>query len=110
MERHPAEWWAKRIDELARGGDADEIAREHGVRKRTLIWWRSQLRKKSRDKRARKPRLLPVVVRTPARATPAGPEHGLEVFVEVGAARMTLRGAVTGEHLAAIVSASAGGC
>ena len=110
MERHPAEWWAKRIEELAHGGDADEIAREHGVRTRTLIWWVSHLRRKSRDKKARKPRLLPVVVRTPARATPSTPGLGLEVFVEVGASRMTLRGAVTGEHLAAIVSASARGC
>jgi hypothetical protein len=105
MERHPAEWWAKRLEELAQGVDAEEIARRHGVRKGTLIWWRSELRRKSRDKKGRKPRLLPVVVRTPARA--AGAEHGLEVFVEVGAARMTLRGAVTAEHLAAIVAASA---
>ena len=98
------------VEELAQGGDADAIARQHGVRTRTLIWWRSQLRRKSRDKTGRKPRLLPVVVRMPARAAPAGPEHGLEVFVEVGAARMTLRGAVTAEHVAAIVSASARGC
>jgi hypothetical protein len=88
---------------------ADEIARLHGVRARTLIWWRSQLRKRSRDRKS-KPRLLPVVVRTPNRTTPVGSEHDLEVFVEVGGARMTLRGAVTGEHLAAIVSASARGC
>ena len=110
MERHSAEWWAKRIEELAQGGDADEIAREHDVRKRTLIWWRAELRRKSREKKGKKPRLLPVVVRTPTRATPTGHEHGLEVFVEVGAARMTLRGVVTGEHLAAIVSASARVC
>ena len=110
MERHPAEWWAKRVDELAEGGNADAIARQHGVRTRTLIWWRSQLRRKSRDKRGRKPRLLPVVVRTPARAAPAGAEPGLAVFVEVGGARMTLRGEITGEHLAAIVSAAARGC
>lgn len=111
MERHPAEWWAERLEELAQGGDAGEIARRHGVRTRTLIWWRSELRRKSRDKEGRKPRLLPVVVRTPARAAhPAGSEQGLEVFVEVGAVRMTLRGDVTGEHLAALVSASARGC
>ena len=110
MERHRAEWWAKRIEELAQGGDADEIARRHGVRTRTLIWWRSQFRKKARKKTSRKPRLLPVVVRSTARAVPAPAESALEVFVEVGAARMTLRGAVRPEHLAAIVSASAGAC
>ncbi len=110
MERHRAEWWGKRIEELAQGGDADEIARLHGVKTRTLIWWRSQLRKKARERTGRRPRLLPVVVRSAPRAIPAAAEPALEVFVEVGAARMTLRGAVTAEHLAAIVSASARAC
>ena len=110
MERHRADWWAKRIEELAKGGDAEEIARRHGVKARTLIWWRSQLRKKARETTGRRPRLLPVVVRSAARAVPAAPESALEVFVEVGDARMTLRGAVRPEHLAAIVSASARAC
>jgi hypothetical protein len=34
----------------------------------------------------------------------------LEVFVEVGTARVTVRGALSAEHLAAIVSASARAC
>ncbi len=110
MERHRAEWWAKRIEELAQSGDAEEIARRHGVKARTLIWWRSQLRKKARERTGGKPRLLPVVVRSAPRAGRAPAESALEVFVEVGAARMTLRGAVTAEHLAAIVSASARAC
>jgi transposase-like protein len=110
MERHRAEWWAKRIEELAQGGDADEIARRHGVKTRTLIWWRSQLLKKAREWPGLRPRLLPVVVRSAPRAVPAPAESALEVFVEVGAARMTLRGAVTAEHIAAIVSASARAC
>ena len=53
---------------------------------------------------------MPVVVRGAARALRAAPESALEVFVEVGATRMTLRGAVTGEHLAAIVAASSRAC
>ena len=110
MERHPAVWWAERIAELAQGGDADEIARRDGVRKRTLIWWRSQLLRRSKKKKGKRPRLLPVVVRSTPRPVRATPESALEVFVEVGAARMTLRGAVTAEHLAAIVSASARAC
>jgi transposase-like protein len=110
MERHRADWWAKRVEELAQGGDADEIARRHGVKTRTLIWWRSQLRRKAREKTSRAPRLLPVVVRPAPRAAAASREAPLEVFVEVGAARMTLRGAVTPDHLAAIVSAAARTC
>ena len=110
MERHRADWWAERIEELAQGGDAAEIARRHGVRTATLIWWRSQLVRKSRKKAGKKLRLLPVVVRTAPRAVPTQVESALEVFVEVGAARMTLRGAVTAEHLAAIVSAASRTC
>ena len=110
MERHRAIWWAERLEELARGGDADEIARRHGVRTRTLIWWRSQLLRKSLKKTGKNPRLLPVVVRAAPRAALAPIVSALEVFVEVGAARMTLRGTETAEHLAAIVSASSRAC
>ena len=106
--RHTAEWWAKRVAEIAQAGDARAVARRHGVKERTLIWWRSELRRRAR--KSSSPRLLPVVVRAaPARA-PAVQVDQLEVFVEVGAARMTLRGAVSAEHLAAIVSASARAC
>ena len=107
MERHHAGWWAERLEELAQGGDAEEIARRHGVKARTLIWWRSQLRRRSPAKASKKPRLLPVVVRSSA---PTVRESALEVFVEVGATRMTLRGAITAEHLAAIVAASSRAC
>lgn len=110
MERHHAGWWAERLEELAQGGDAEEIARRHGVKARTLIWWRSQLRRRSPAKASKKPRLLPVVVRSSAPTVRAAPESALEVFVEVGATRMTLRGAITAEHLAAIVAASSRAC
>lgn len=110
MERHRAEWWAKRIEELAQGGAVDEIARRHGVKTRTLIWWRAHLRRNAREKIARRPRLLPVVVGSAPRTVPSAPACPLEVLLEMGAARMTLRGAVTAEHLAAIVSASARAC
>jgi len=105
--RHTAEWWAKRVAEIAQAGDARAVARRHGVKERTLIWWRSELRRRARES---SPRLLPVVVRTARAHVPAVQVDQLEVFVEVGAARMTLRGAVSVEHLAAIVSASARAC
>ena len=107
MERHRAEWWAERLEELAQGGDAEEIARRHGVRTRTLLWWRSHLPRKARQATKRKARLLPVVVRATPR-TAAPPE--LEVLVEVGGTRMTLRGAVGAEQLAAIITASMRAC
>jgi transposase-like protein len=108
MASHRAEWWAERIEELARGGDAEDIARRHGVRSRTLIWWRSELRRRARELTTG-PRLLPVVVgaMSPSSTAVAG---DVELVVEIGRARMTLRGALTAEHLAALVTASAQAC
>src|SRR4051794_29036054 len=102
MASHKAAWWAERLEELAQGGVAAEVARRYGVRESTLIWWRSELQRRARKKT--KQRLLPVVI-APRRIDPARPE--LEVVVEVGPSRMVLRGAVSAEHLAAIVGAAA---
>jgi transposase-like protein len=111
MARHGAEWWAKRVEEVAHGGDPHEIARRHGVRARTLLWWRSELRRRGREAPSKAPRLLPVVVRgAPHAVIAAEPSEDLELLVEIGDLRMTLRGAVTPEHLGAIVSASARAC
>ena len=108
MTRHPAIWWAQRIEELAAAGDARAVARRHGVKVRTLIWWRSELRKRSRN--AAGPRLLPVVVTAESECVSGSRHDELEVFVEIGGARMTVRGAVTADHLAAIVTASTRTC
>lgn len=107
--RHTADWWAKAVEELAES-DASAVARRHGVHERTLIWWRSELRRRARKARKPKARLLPVVVRAAQPGAPAAHADELEVFVEVGAARMTVRGAVSADHLAAIVMASARAC
>lgn len=108
--RHTAEWWAKPVAELAAGGEARLVARRHGVRERTLIWWRSELRRRARKRGRSGPRLLPVVVRAAPIPVQLARADEVEVFVEVGATRMTMRGAVSAEHLAAIVSASARVC
>jgi hypothetical protein len=50
------------------------------------------------------------VVRTAPPRVPAVQAGELEVFVEIGATRMTMRGAVSAEHLAAVVSASTRSC
>ena len=105
MARHNAEWWAERLRELSETGDARAVARRHGVRVQTLTWWRSEVRRREREASS-SPRLLPVVVR----ATPPPGSDGLEMVVEVGAARITVRGAVSAEQLTAIVSASARAC
>lgn len=105
--RHTAEWWSERLAELAETGDSRAIARRHGVRERTLLWWRSELRRRART--SEPSRLLPVVLASPARPATTHVAE-LDVFVEVGAARVTVRGALSAEHLAALVSASARAC
>ena len=106
--RHTAQWWAERVAEFVQAGDARSVARRHGVKERTLVWWRSELRRRAREGTG--PRLLPVVVRTAPPRVPAGGADEIEVFVEIGATRMTMRGAVSPEHLAAVVSASTRSC
>jgi transposase-like protein len=106
--RHTAQWWAERVAEFAQTGDARAVARRHGVNEGTLGWWRSELRRRAREGSG--PRLLPVVVRTAPPRVPAVQAGELEVFVEIGATRMTMRGAVSAEHLAAVVSASTRSC
>ena len=93
--------------ELARVGDAEEIARRHGVRVESLKWWRWEFARRAGQAG---PRLLPVVVEaTPARrAEPAGSD--LEVVVEAGAVRVSVRGAVTAEHLAVLMGAMSRTC
>ena len=97
MARHGADWWAKRIEELERSGDAEAIAQRHGVRAKTLVWWRSELVRRGHE-RARG-RMLPVVVES---APAVDREGGVDVVVEIGGARLQVRGAVTAAHLSAL--------
>src|ERR1022692_4044228 len=106
--KHTAQWWAERVAEFAQAGGSRAVARRHGVNERTLVWWRSELRRRVREGTG--PRLLPVVVSPAPPRVDAGHAAGLEVFEEVGVARMTMRGAVSPEHLAAIVPASTRTC
>src|ERR1035437_4101968 len=103
MARHVASWWAKRVEELARGDDAADVARRHGVEARTLVWWRSELARRGRKRRASAPRLLPVVVDA---SLCGARDDTLEVIVELGTARVVVRGAIRPEHLAAMVAAA----
>ena len=77
MVKHTADWWAERLKELSDTGDVRAVARRHGVRERTLIWWRSELRRRAREKVARPPRLLPVVVQAKSSPVPTARGEGL---------------------------------
>jgi transposase-like protein len=97
MERHTAAWWSELVAEVERGGDARGIARRHGVKERTLFWWRAEVRK-----RGGRTRLLPVTVA----AGLSPPLQDVEVVLEFSSARVTVRGAVTAEHIAALMTAT----
>ena len=99
MTRHKAAWWAERVADLARGGDSRAISRRYGVKEQTLIWWRSELRKRGV---AGVTRLLPVTIAPVA----PGIARDIEVVVELGATRVCVRGAIGVEHLAALVTAA----
>jgi transposase-like protein len=64
-ERHTREFWQRLIDEVEGGRSIEIVAKQHGVRPRTLVWWRWRVGQGPR-KPKRKARLLPVVVREPA--------------------------------------------
>ena len=104
------EWWTERVAELAATGDARGIARNHDIKERTLKWWRAELHRRGR-KRGRgsaRPRLLQVVVKAPLVSSPVSDD--LDVLVEIGSTRLSMRGGVRPEHLAAIVAAAARAC
>jgi transposase-like protein len=107
MSKHSAEWWSKRVMELARGGDAERIASRHGVRASSLKWWRWELARRARE---RVPRLLPVVVEPAQESRADTRDDGIEVVVECGAVRVCVRGAVTVEHLAALMGTVSRAC
>ena len=94
--------------EVGASGDAEAVVRRHGVKASTLRWWRTELRKRARN--VASPRLLPVVVKAAPPRCRVDEAESLEVLVEIGATRMTLRGGVSTEHLAALMTAAARSC
>jgi len=107
MSKHSAEWWSKRVTELARSGDADQIASRYGVRASSLKWWRWEFARRARK---RGPRLLPVVVEAVQESRGETRDDGIEVVVECGAVRVCVRGAVTVEHLAVLMGTVTRAC
>jgi hypothetical protein len=107
MSRHGAEWWSKRVAELARSGDAEQIASRHGVRASALKWWRWEFARRAREAA---PRLLPVVVESGRERGAETQGAGLEVVVEWDEVRVCIRGTVTAEQLAALVATALRKC
>jgi transposase-like protein len=95
---------------MARGGDVEEVARRYGVRAKTLLWWRSELRRRARESSSGGARLLPVVVESSPPSIGRGHTESLEIAVQRGATRVSIRGAMSAEHLAAAIAAAMRSC
>jgi transposase-like protein len=109
MARHRADWWRKRADEVAAGGDADVIARRHGVRASTLRWWGTEFRRRAREA-PESATFLPMVVAPAAARAPVALASDVDIVVEVGAGRLSLRGAVSAAYVEAIIRGLASRC
>ena len=89
------------------------MAQRHGVKPGTLRWWRTEFKRRGREGGREAATFLPVVVATrhatefEARAADGA---AVDVVVELGAARISLRGGVTAAHVEAIVRGLGGRC
>lgn len=120
MARHDAGWWAERVAEFERTGDAERIARTYRVTVRLLKWWRWRLGTAAprtagaalaRTGRPRdEQRLLPIVVARGADAFADEPVPGASTLIETTRGRITIRGALSPEQLAAVVAELVRGC
>lgn len=118
MAKHDAGWWAERVAEFERTGDAERIARTYRVTVRLLKWWRWRLGSGAPKvagatvARAGKPRneqrLLPVIVARDAEA-PAD-EAGASTIIETTRGRISIPGSLSPEQLAAVVAELVRGC
>lgn len=102
MERHKAEWWQKRVNELERGATVEELARRHAVRAATLVWWRSELQRRNGANRDQ--RLLPVVLASEPATRSARAADAVEVVIEAVGMRVTVRGALDAASLTALMA------
>lgn len=117
MARHDAGWWAARVAELERSGDAEQIARRYRVTATLLRWWRWKLRARGAKvamgagrrlpKQNDEQRLLPIVV-APAEAPAQEPEP--TTIIETTRGRISIRGQLSADQLAAVVAELVRGC
>lgn len=121
MARHDAGWWAERVAELERTGDAERIARRDRVTVKLLKWWRWRLRsepakvapdaRQTAQARRGEQRLLPVVLATePEMHAPADDEPEAATVIETSHGRISIRGTLSAEQLAAVVAELVRGC
>lgn len=78
QRRRSREEWEQLVREVEAGDSTDHVARRHGVRPRTLAWWRWQLRRGKVARSATK-----AVQMVPVRIRRAAPAAAVDDVVEV---------------------------
>jgi transposase-like protein len=90
--------------ELSAGRSVGEVARRHRVREQTLIWWRSELKRRARAV-VPPQRLLPVVLSGSSNVIGQQASGGVDVVLETRRGTLRLRGNIDLHQLGALVSA-----
>jgi hypothetical protein len=103
MDRHSETWWTERVSELAAGARPSDVAAQHGVRERTLLWWKAELARRAR-RSGKAQRLIPVVIRNVSDSAQVA-AVALDVSLETKRGRLTVRGALEASHLSALALA-----
>lgn len=101
---HTAGWWSERMAELSAGRSVGEVARQHRVREKTLIWWRSELKRRARVVVSPQ-RLLPVVLSESSNVFEQQASGEIDVVLETRRGTLRLRGNIDLHQLGALVSA-----
>lgn len=110
--RKSREFYEQRLREVDGGASVADVARRHGIRAKTLSWWCWKLRQSgakrskegTRARRAKKPELVPVVVRERMVA-----RRGL-VELSVDGIVLSFESGTDPDYLAALVSSLRGAC
>lgn len=104
MERHERSWWAARLAEMEAGASPKSIARQHQVRVQTLLWWKAEFKRQSRNA-PKKQRLVSVALQRPSEdfgAELTSERREIEAVVETKRGRLTVRGTLSHSQLSAL--------
>lgn len=106
VERRSRSFWKRLVAEVERGSTIARIAERHGVRPKTLAWWRWTLRREG-DARVTNAQLLPVVFSGGPSPAISG-EGGIAIEVRDVSFRVPLGSDVS--YVAALVAAVRATC
>lgn len=109
VKRRTRAFWRQVVAEVERGGTIASTARAHGVKPKTLAWWRWTLRREA-GPTPKPARLLPVVLSPGFTALPKTPAHeAIAIELREGVSFRVPVGSEVG-YVAALVAAVRAAC